>query len=248
MIPYWFLIERELDRALAVGRPVRFWWRDDDARDVSPLLIRLAELSARYQIPLVLAVVPSGDCLRLARFLSPYQWVFVAQHGVLHENRSNPGQPPSEFRPDDLVSYIAERISLGYSKIVQLPRALPLYVPPWNAVHPNLYPALTQLGIQMVSATGPLLIETNNLRQANVHLDLLRWRPTPYFRGRQRFLSRLWRLLRRRRLAGTWREPIGLLTHHLEQDDASWQFLKAFLARTHADQRIKWPEPHDLFF
>ncbi|MGH1559493.1 hypothetical protein ACRAWD_21180 [Caulobacter segnis] len=37
------------------------------------------------------------------------------------------------------------------------------------------------------------------------------------------------RLLKQRRLAGRWDEPIGLLTHHLDHDHATWLFLEQFL-------------------
>ncbi len=45
-----------------------------------------------------------------------------------------------------------------------------------------------------------------------------------------RFLRRARKLLVQRRVLGAWDDPIGLLTHHLDHDKATWLFLERFLA------------------
>ncbi len=54
----WSAFEDELARRRDAGRPVQFWWRDDDAGAVLPALKQLLALSKKNQIPLALAVVP----------------------------------------------------------------------------------------------------------------------------------------------------------------------------------------------
>jgi hypothetical protein len=48
----------------------------------------------------------------------------------------------------------------------------------------------------------------------------------------------LTRLLARRRRAGDFDAPIGLLTHHLAHDEAAWAFLEWFLA--FGRRRFRW--------
>lgn len=53
-------------------------------------------------------------------------------------------------------------------------------------------------------------------------------------------MRRLIRLAHERRRARRWGEPIGILTHHLQQDEASWIFLQRFIAWTKANSAIEW--------
>ena len=53
-------------------------------------------------------------------------------------------------------------------------------------------------------------------------------------------MRRLIRLARERRRTARWLEPIGILTHHLQQDEASWDFLERFLVWTKGNAEIEW--------
>jgi hypothetical protein len=250
-VSLWWWLAWELDRWAAADQQPRLWWRDDDACDVTPALARLVALAERYQVPLVLAVVPeagpASGLERLAGFLAGRSGIFVGQHGVRHENHRRPGEPDAEFRADESPAAIATAIAGAHPRIAGLPGSLPLYIPPWNAAHSALYAALPQAGLDLFSSNAEQAIPGISLRQAHVQVDLLRWKPVPRFRGRQRCLSRLCRVLRRRRLAGQWEQPIGLLTHHLVHDASAWAFLDAFLERTYKDDRIAWPTPLEIF-
>jgi hypothetical protein len=74
----------------------------------------------------------------------------------------------------------------------------------------------------------------------DAHLDLLRWRGGARFRGRARLQAALARELRVRRSRRLWRAPIGLLTHHLNHDDAAWRFLEEFLAWSRERPEFVW--------
>ena len=49
-----------------------------------------------------------------------------------------------------------------------------------------------------------------------------------------------------RRLKGST-EPLGLLTHHLVHDRATWVFLDELLAEIAHHPGIVWPEPRQMF-
>jgi hypothetical protein len=77
------------------------------------------------------------------------------------------------------------------------------------------------------------------LRRLDAHLDLLRWSDIPHFRGKGKFLGDLRRQLARRRRANMLALPVGLLTHHLDHDEAAWCFLGNFIdfAKAHFEIR-----------
>src|SRR5690606_39595463 len=52
----WTALEAELDLWAEAGRVASFWWRDDDATDVTPPLERLLRLKDSTRTPLTLAV------------------------------------------------------------------------------------------------------------------------------------------------------------------------------------------------
>ncbi len=60
-------------------------------------------------------------------------------------------------------------------------------------------------------------------------------------------LGRLTGLLRSRRRHGRWGEPIGLLTHHLDHDEAAWRFLDDLLLFAPLRDAALWPEASVLF-
>lgn len=240
----WWRLSCEFDRWAAVGQRPRLWWRDDDAAAVTLNLARLVALSERFRVPLLLAVVPGGEAAstldQLGRFLTGRSSVFVGQHGVAHANRRRPGEPDAEFPPWQAPEVIATAIAAAWPRIAALPGSLPVFVPPWNAVHPALEVALCRLGLAL-SAAGESVLDA-----APAQLDVLRWRRGPTFRGRDSCLRRLRRMLRQRRLAGAWAQPVGLLTHHLAHDIQAWRFVEELLARTHADRRVLWVPPPEL--
>jgi hypothetical protein len=117
-------------------------------------------------------------------------------------------------------------------------------VPPWNDAHPLLERALASCGYAGWSVNGEMASGErrpgDGLPRVDVHLDLMRWRGGARFRGKGRFLKAFRMELRRRRRAGLWDAPIGLLTHHLAHDEASWAFLESFLRRTARRAEFTW--------
>ncbi|CAN5907688.1 polysaccharide deacetylase family protein [soil metagenome] len=240
----WLLLQQELGRWRKAGRRPVLWWRDDDARAPSAALDRRLTAAAVHDTPLTLAVIPDGDLKALAARLAGETLVSVAQHGVDHQNRRD-GPAAGEFPHAWMRIRVATQMRAGWAKVYGLPGAVQVCVPPWNDIHPEL-PAVLQdcgyLGWSAWAETAPL----EKAPRVDAHIDLLRWRGGARFRGEGRILERLRDLLAERRQAGLWAAPIGLLTHHLDHDEATWRFLDRFIAWTQASGDIAWRALPDL--
>lgn len=230
------LLGLELRRWRAAGRKPVLWWRDDDARDETPALRRLLTLAAETAVPLTLAAIPDGDRSDLAKALAGVRDVTLVQHGVDHRNRAAEGEGSGEFAVEATAQTIGEALDAGWARLAGLPGALKVFVPPWNAIHPALPQALTAEDYVGWSAWAQTRPEGAPPR-LDAHLDVLRWKGGGRFRGQGAIYGRLTRLLSERRRAGEWGAPIGLLTHHLDHDAATWTFLDRFLRRGDFDWR-----------
>jgi predicted deacetylase len=221
------VIGPELALWKAAGQAPVFWWRDDDARRLTPALDRLLALSARFAAPLTIAAVPDGDLATLVKACRGIPGVELAIHGFRHENRAPPGWPSGEVNDlDRLADVMSDLVTAtdAFHRAGVRPR---LFVPPWNNAHPTLKRALEQQGLAL-SCYGEMRNDAEPER-LDTHLDVMRWKPRARFRGAVRFLLRTRRLLAERRSKGMWSAPLGLLTHHLDHDEAAWRFLEAFL-------------------
>lgn len=225
----------ELAQWRRLGRRPCIWWRDDDAREPSPALDRLLALAEG--LPLSLAIVPDGDLEGLARRLAGVRDLTLSQHGVDHRNRREPGADPNEHPLGTPTAVIAERIAAGRRRMEAAGLTPRFYTPPWNCIDEVLPEALAQAGFSSLSAstTGRT---THDFYRLDSDLDILRWKPTPRFRGYGRTILSLVARLRDRRRAEDFTAPIGLLTHHLAHDEAAWTFLEEFLAFARA--RFAW--------
>ncbi len=231
-------LDWELRAWRRAGRAARLWWRDDDARGATRPLLRLLALSDRHATPLALAVIPNRRITEVVRAVVFRPQVVLVQHGVDHVNR-NDGEIAGEFPATWGRAELVARLQAGWAMLAGLPQSLKVFAPPWNDVHPQLPTALAAAGYAACSAWGEVVAGGEPPR-LDAHLDLLRWRPGARFRGRRRFLCDLRRALRARRITGQWDAPIGLLTHHLDHDEAAWAFLDKFLAWSSAEPALSW--------
>lgn len=240
----WLLLQQELGRWRKAGRKPTLWWRDDDARSPTSELDRLLAIANANHTPLTLAVIPDGDLPALAARLRGESLVTAVQHGVDHQNRRD-GPAAGEFPHAWMRIRVATRMRAGWTKVATLPGAAQIFVPPWNDIHPELPAVLADCGYLGWSAwdeTAPMA----GVRRVDAHLDLLRWRGGARFRGEGRVLERLRELLAERRRSGLWSAPIGLLTHHLDHDEAAWRFLDRFLAWSATNGDVAWRALPDL--
>ncbi|MDX1434056.1 MAG: polysaccharide deacetylase family protein [Gammaproteobacteria bacterium] len=241
----WTALERELDAWGRAGRAATLWWRDDDASAPSPALGRLLDLAARHDKSLAVAVVPARAVPALGELLASVPGHRVLQHGYAHANHAPPGERAVELGGTRERAALLADLAAGYARLGELFAAqlLPVMVPPWNRLSATLLEPLAALGYRTLSAFAARAEPESapGLRQINCHVDIIDWRGSRGFRGEARVLEQLCAHLRARRLGeADAEEPTGLLTHHLDHDDACWDFLDRLLARTHAHPAARW--------
>ncbi|HWM43787.1 MAG TPA: hypothetical protein VNP36_15230 [Burkholderiales bacterium] len=234
----WSEFEDELARRRDAGRPVQFWWRDDDAGAVLPPLKQLIELSRKKQIPLALAVVPETAESELFRLL--HDRVTVLQHGTDHRNRASPGEKKTEYPVAETVEAALARVSDGFGTLRTLAgrRFLPVLAPPWNRVRKDLLTKLPAIGIRGLSGYGARasVEPAPGLRQVNTHVDIVAWRAGKGFIGEEEALSKAMQHL-------SGEEPVGWLTHHAVHDARAWKFLE----RLFTLRDIRWLSATEAF-
>lgn len=234
----WSEFEGELARWREVGRPARFWWRDDDAGAVLPSFKQLLALSKANRIPLSLAVVPEAAEPELFRLL--HDGVTVLQHGTDHRNRAAAGEKKTEYPAAEAIEAALARVSDGFGTLRTLAgkRFFPVLAPPWNRVRKDLLKKLPAIGIRGVSAYGkrPSAEPAPGLRQVNTHVDIVAWRQDRRFIGEEEALGLALRHL-------DAEEPVGWLTHHAAHDAAAWKFLE----RLFTLKGVRWLSAAEAF-
>jgi len=248
----WHDLESALDRCAAEGHGVTFWWRDDDAGRSMPALDQLLSLAARFGAPIGLAVIPTTlDDLALTRIMSePLATPLL--HGLAHHNNAQSGEKKSEFPASRSLELMRDDVRYGFHLLRAAfgGRALPVLVPPWNRLATALIPALPTIGIAGLSRylARDAAMAAPMLRQVNCHVDLIDWQSTRGFIGEEAALRLvLANLDARRSGVADPGEPIGLLSHHQNHDDACWSFLEAFLACLARHKASRIIAPAELF-
>jgi predicted glycosyltransferase len=236
-------LDRALDAAAARGRRVALFWRDDDAVAGSPDLDRLIGLAETRGVPLLLAAIPDGIEPSLPRRLATALDVTVAVHGFAHRNHAPPGEKPAEFGAHRALdaSLADAEAGLRVSR-ERLPGTalLPVFVPPWNRLAPDLAAALPGLGYRGLSAVpGP---PVPGLQRLDATLDPIDWRGTRSLRDPEALLEGL-----AADIARAPDRPVGLLTHHRVHDAALWAFVAALLERLCKHPAIQSLDLRSLF-
>ncbi|HYI86490.1 MAG TPA: hypothetical protein VEX61_05285 [Burkholderiales bacterium] len=232
----WRELQAALDERNAAGRPVQFWWRDDDASAPSPALERAVGLSRKHGIPLALAVIPQEATPQL--FEDLHERVTVLQHGTDHRNRAGAGEKKTEYPAAEPADAALKRISRGMATLRPVSGFIPVLAPPWNRMRNDLLDKLPGIGIRGISAYGPQKSRepAPGLRQVNTHVDVVAWRRGRHFVGEEQALSQATKWL----ITG---EPIGWLTHHAVHDAATWDFLE----RLFTLKDVRWRSAAEVF-
>jgi hypothetical protein len=216
----WGALEAEVRRRSEAGRPVEFWWRDDDASASNKALERLLGLSRSHRIPVALAVIPQDA--EAALFQRLHEHVTVLQHGTDHRNRAAAGEKKTEYPAAEPASAALARISQGSKKLAGVSSFIPVLAPPWNRMRSDLLDKLPGIGIRGISGYGAQARRepAPGLRQVNTHIDIVAWRRGKRFAGEDEVLALALNHLR------STEGPIGWLTHHAVHDAAAWDFLE----------------------
>ena len=243
----WSDLTDELDAWRAEGRIATLWWRDDDAAAPAPALDRLAGLAGEHGVTVGLAVIPALAQPSLAPWLEPVR-AEVLQHGWAHRSHAAAGEKKSELGRHRAPGVMVAELARGLERLRELfgARCLPVLVPPWNRIDPDLIAALPDAGFRGLSVYGSRTAAepAPGLRQTNCHVDVVDWRGGRGFVGRDRALAAVVRHLAARR--GRWAdvsEATGLLTHHAVHEEATWTFIARFLERTAQHPAVRWLAP-----
>jgi peptidoglycan/xylan/chitin deacetylase (PgdA/CDA1 family) len=245
----WRALEDVLDRYATAGREATFWWRDDDAGRSDPALDRLLDLAGDSR-PLCVAAIPMRlESDAAARLGAAGAGVRVLPHGYAHRDHAAPGAKKIEAGGDRPVGDVLAEIAAGLDRLDALvgARLVPIFVPPWNRIAPAVADALTAdgawAGLSVYKARAP----GERGARLNAHIDIVDWKGGRGFVGAAAALDLAMRHLEARldRTADIDpEEPTGLLTHHLDHDEACWRFAADFLAAidAHPAARLVGPE------
>jgi hypothetical protein len=246
----WTALLAELDRWAVAGKRLDLWLRDDDATVPGPQLDRLAALSERFAIPVLLASIPLLAQEMLARRLETAPLLCPCQHGTWHRNHAPPGEKKSEFSLHRPLPDILAEIATGRERLRELfgNRLLPIFVPPWNRIHPDVAAKLPALGFTGLScfrnftlgpAGGPRLVNTD--------LDLIDWHGGRVGRQPGDLLAEMVQTLALRRMNPEPNQPFGLLLHHHDHDNTAWDVLTNLLARLSGHAAVAFSGADTLF-
>ena len=237
---------KRLDRLAKKGRTVALWWRDDDAVAPTPALERMTLIAEKYRVPLVLAVIPEGASEALARYVADHPLLVPTQHGWAHADHADreAGQKAAEFGANRPAEESLADLKRGVARMGELfgERFVPVLTPPWNRISEDVIARRSGVGLAGLSLFGP---NEDGPPLVNTHVDVIAWKKDRKFIGRARAYYLLVEELDRRLKGST--EPLGLLTHHLVHDRATWVFLDELLAEIAHHPGIVWPEPRQMF-
>jgi len=248
----WGPLDDALSRAADGGRQFTFWWRDDDAIQDSPPLDRLIALSRRYAVPIGIAAIPAAAHPSLRDRVQAEPSVALLVHGLAHRNHAPPGAKRAELGPSRPSAALVEDAARALAQAQKIFGAelLPVLVPPWNRIAPDLVGALPAIGYRGLSTFGARAAATpaRGLRQINTHLDPIDWRGSRGLVDPAALTRCAASLIDAQGSAGgAADEPLGLLTHHLVQDEAAWAFCEALLERLAGHPQVRRPFVPDLF-
>jgi hypothetical protein len=234
--PDWAPLQAELDKWQAEGLQLPLWWRDDDAIAPTPQLERLSTLARKLALPVHLAVIPATAKAELAPYLEQQTALIPVVHGWAHHSHAAKGEKKCEFPAQRPTQVSLGDMQQGLTRLQHLfgARLVPMFVPPWNRIAPELVPALADLGFAALSTFTPrrAAFAAPGLVQINTHLDPIDWKGSRSLVAPAQLIAQVRDQLRARR-KGTAdnSEPYGILTHHLVHDEAIWTFTEALIAR-----------------
>jgi hypothetical protein len=248
----WQRLDRELDAWRASGRRATLWCRDDDASRDSPALQQLLGMAAAMQVPIALAAIPAELEASLVDAVAASDKATVIQHGYAHRNHAPPGARKSELGAHRAVTAIVDDLRHGRAVLARGfgERFAAVLVPPWNRIAPEIVQHLPDAGFRGLSTFGPraAVSPVPGLTQCNTHVDLIAWRTGRVFVGVDHAIGRLVEhLAARREGRADASEPSGILTHHLDLDDAGWRFLIDLMARTREHEAVDWLDARVVF-
>ena len=223
-----------LDHRAEIGNPARFWLRDDDAVQPGHELDQLLAIAATHKIPLTLAVIPFSTGESLAQRLASELNVSVAVHGWSHTNYAPDSEKKQELGLHRQRDQVLKELSDGFRHLKALypQKFVPLLVPPWNRIASEVVMELPGQGFRAFSAFGPSFKAP--LAVINTNVDIIDWRGTRGGRPSDELFHEIIAHLQ------SSNDPVGILTHHLDHDQAAWMFLERLFSATSNHPGCNW--------
>lgn len=237
-------VDAELDIWRAGGLQPRFWLRDDDATEPSDRLDRLIDLVRRFDVPLLLAVIPALATTALATRLTREPLVTPCAHGYGHRNHMPEGQKAVELAGRDVDTIVAE-LTAGRRRLLDLfPGGLSgILVPPWNRITPDVAVRVHECGFTALSTSSWQKIATT-LPELNTQIDVMNWTGGRIGHRQEAIAAELLRRLRQARERGG--APLGILSHHLVHDEAAWESLEGLIAYLRVERGLSFHTADEL--
>ncbi len=241
----WAELDAELALWRQAGEVPTFWWRDDDTQAPTEDLDRLIAMAERARAPLHLAVIPADIDAGLAARLEASPLVYALQHGFAHKNHEVKPLRASEVGISRNVEAIGADLAEGWKRMqaAALPRLLPVFVPPWNRIGDQVLAHLPRWGYAALSNFDirPNPAPVAGLQHFNGHMDPIKWKGGARFTGTEKSVQCVVEHLQARRSGAAERdEPTGFVTHHLQTDAATWDFMADFMDHVTHRNATRW--------
>jgi hypothetical protein len=248
----WDRLAAELDAWGEAGQRATLWCRDDDAIRESPALRQLLHIFDAFDIPIAIAAIPAAIEASLTGAVSTSPRASVLQHGYAHRNHAPAPARRCELGLDRPMAEMFAELVAGRSRLERefVGRFVAALVPPWNRIDRQVVATLAGAGFHGLSTFGARAAEApaRGIVQSNTHVDLIAWRTNRGFVGTDIAIDRLVGHLRaRRERAADAAEASGILTHHLDMDDAAWRFLTDLMTRTREHPAVAWLDASAVF-
>lgn len=248
----WSELDSEFDAWRSSDRVAELWWRDDDAIASGAKLDQLVEITSKSG--LLLAAIPARVEKSLVSSLNNVSHVLVAQHGYAHVNHAQRGLGLGAWELGlhrGLEAVMAD-LDEGRVRIKNFfgEHFIPVIVPPWNRIAPELMHPLAECGYVGVSAFGARSEKSPapGLIAVNSHCDPIRWKTGACFAGERKTIAQLVQHLRGRRTGLLdAEEPTGFLTHHIDLDSDGWRFCRRLALAVEQHPGARWVSPMDVF-
>lgn len=230
----WQPLKEEFQQWQDADLTLQLWWRDDDAITSTTSLEHLISISAHFDLPIHLAIIPKLATTELVDQVANAPLIIPVMHGWSHENHAPIAQKNAEFGPTRNLQNCMRDLNLGQDRMSELfgSRFKPMLVPPWNRISPTLVTHLASMGFEAVSTFLPrkTRFAAPDLVEINTHLDPINWHGGRSLIASDTLVAQTVELMQDRRLGNTDKtEPLGLLTHHLIHDIEIWEFVIQFL-------------------
>ena len=209
------------------------------------------DMAETFDIPVALSVIPQKLETDFADKLKNRSNIYVLQHGYSHQSHAHPHQKKIEMGGAQTLQTISAQLRSGQYRLLSAfgDQFVPVLVPPWNRIEATLIHALPELGFSGLSSMWAMhVIDGDGLLQVNTHLDPINWRHGQEFIGYGNAIGQIHQhLYARRHGFRDPREPTGVLTHHLVQNETVWRFCTNLFSMLNDHAAVRWLSAADIW-